>query len=506
MSIKKITALALAMIISVVPVSGITVSAAEAVTSMTYLGSVDKILYIQKNDENIGGYDMMQVSVDNTKRGTDYEWQMEYVMWETCRGYSETQAAAQSRNGFIAVSITVPEEVSKVTGGTVSFQIDSVSNFKSDNNYWFYVGLYPIDYADTVSASSFDEYKGLGFDVYGTGDGGTSTRVQSSEAIGNIADDVEVVKTGSRLTFDVSDYVSDAGPGETIRLAFRAAVPVAGVTLTEPKFEIDAQLREKSAELRLEAFLGWDNAGKVFTVNFKVVNEAGESADAPVTVTYTVPGEDGSDKEITVQSDGDVKGITVQTDVTNRIYTAVIDGTTYTGKAVRASVYSLVVDEIVNGGYDAIDPGKLDSVRIAAANNVIANGGIVFTEALTSEANRIMTLSNDKKTVEMKENARKLGIGFIVTDDRLYVGGDDMTVSAVEYESDIEAKVYSKLTINEDGKSVTLSGLIGENGEVIAAEAVTLSLESVNVEFIETLISENEADGTDAEFDFTPEL
>ena len=66
-------------------------------------------------------------------------------------------------------------------------------------------------------------------------------------------------------------------------------------------------------------------------------------------------------------------------------------------------------------------------------------------------------------------------------------------------------KVYAKLEIDTDNNTVTLSEPIGNYaGEL--AYAITLSLEEVNIEFIETLINESEAADADAEQDFIPEL
>ncbi len=237
------------------------------------------------------------------------------------------------------------------------------------------------------------------------------------------------------------------------------------------------------------AELGWDEASSSFTVNFR----KGENTDA---IEITPEDESGT---FTGQANSvDVtgkEGAAVKTGVTNRIYSAVAvaAGGLKKSEAVKSSVYSLVVNEILNGNYT--DKSNLSPARIAKASEVITKGG--YLDSVTN--NQIITKGQDGNTYTIQSKATDLGIGFVVVDNEIGVGN----VTAAPTSSG-DAKIYDTLTV-ADG-NITLSNSENSPFTVKGQEAITLSLDSVNIEFIETLVEDTEAEGADAAQDFIPEL
>ncbi len=248
-----------------------------------------------------------------------------------------------------------------------------------------------------------------------------------------------------------------------------------------------------------EPTLGWQ--GNKFTINYPV--DTGKKVliyhENPVTgALLPITTESG-----VVTSDD---GVAIATDNTNRIYAAAIYDAVAGTMSAKTSIYSLVVDEILKESYTA---DNIDSAKLAEVNKVIANGGIYYTgdlkkdsTQLADKTSEIMSVTDDNK-ITINDKLVELNIGFVYNGGKLYIGSNtEATVSVPVEDSDMTG-TYKTLTVG-DG-TVTLSDKI-EDGAVVEGEAITLSLDSVNIEFIETLIEEAEADGADAEADFIPEL
>lgn len=265
----------------------------------------------------------------------------------------------------------------------------------------------------------------------------------------------------------------------------------------------------KPAEL-LESSLGWD--GKGFTVNF--TGEAGREVQV-----YKESADGGMEKmgEVLTIADGQT-GVAISTPYTNRIYAAAYTGGTVARLPVKtegASVYSLVIDELLKGELAA---AEADPLMIAETNTVVSAGGMYLIDrALTEEADKIMICSaDDKNTVTVKIDEDKLpglNIGFTVKDGDIALGLSNATGkdSGVKEKNENDANVYRtltlKITMQDDGYTVT--DITAELSEPYGAgtEAVgTLSLESVNIEFVETLLNELTCGEAAAALDFVPEL
>ena len=246
--------------------------------------------------------------------------------------------------------------------------------------------------------------------------------------------------------------------------------------------------------------LGWN--GENFTINF--TGEAGQT----IKVYHENDNGDGTMIEVKDGSKELTEGNTTVAVVpgnTNRIYTATVTADVEGAEGVsieslqseKASVYSLVVDALVAEGEGSVDSNKLEAV-----NKVISSGGVYFEGDTLAEGTELKEKTADIMTVtaenEVTINAAliALNVGFVYNDGNLYVGTGKNAAGAAD-------GTYSKLTIG-DG-TVTLGGKI-ENGKVQSNETVTLSLDAVNIEFVETLVEELEANGVDAEMGLTPEL
>ncbi len=157
--------------------------------------------------------------------------------------------------------------------------------------------------------------------------------------------------------------------------------------------------------------------------------------------------------------------------------------------ANATTLYEEVLKDLANSNYQQGD--SLDPARLASANTVIGLGGLAGIADLQGLQNQIMTAEGN--TVTINTPFKELGIGFKYSADKLYVG--DIAVTGYA-----DGTVYRQLTL-ADGK-VTLSDPFDATGQ----EAITLSLDAVQIEFVETLIESLEAENAGSEADFIPEL
>ena len=184
--------------------------------------------------------------------------------------------------------------------------------------------------------------------------------------------------------------------------------------------------------------------------------------------------------------------VAIKTGATNRWYeisSANAKGAVKSAEPVKESIYSLVVKEILSGKYTGDE--ALSEARIKKASEVITRGGYL-SEVTSAE---IMTKAEDSETYTIQEAATKLGIGFVYYDGVIGIGSEDVTIG------ETADGTYDTLTV--EGGSATLSN---SEGSVFTAEAITLSLDAVNIEFIESLIEETETAGADAQVDMVPEI
>ncbi len=167
---------------------------------------------------------------------------------------------------------------------------------------------------------------------------------------------------------------------------------------------------------------------------------------------------------------------------------AVIDGGEYEVGKVTSSLYKVVIEDIAGGGYSA---DGLNEARLANANKVIADGGLISVSELDNVRSGLMEKVENENAVQIKKEFSDLGIGFLVSGGGLYVGSD-----STKGEGSI---VYTKIAVKDNG-SVELSGAAGTQAVEV------LSLDSVEIEFVETMIEEAAGNGSDTALDFIPEL
>ncbi len=251
----------------------------------------------------------------------------------------------------------------------------------------------------------------------------------------------------------------------------------------------------------LTSELGYDET-KGFTVDFST----GSLGENDAVYIYREADDGGPDVKVSgpitsAELGGD--GYISVAGNSNAVYKALMSVKEADGSVVyrlgKNSIYSLLVSDIAensaeNGAYTA-DGAALSKIRVTKANEIIAKGGVI--EELTDQHKKIMTKADGKKEFTVIPAVFGLGIGFTVQDGKIYVGGTEMTVNG----SGDGASVFNTLTVNGDN-TVTLSVV----NDGVASEAMTLSLDSVNIEFIETLIEESEAEDADMASDFVPEL
>ncbi len=224
--------------------------------------------------------------------------------------------------------------------------------------------------------------------------------------------------------------------------------------------------------------LGWDESKKDFTINVKT------AADGIVVNDTFVAREEGKD------------GVAIWTAATNKpfeIYAANGNGSVKSAKGVTTSIYKMLSDEFKDGKYAEATEATVNDEKAAKASAVITMGGII--DELTEEHTQF--ISKQENTYTIIPDVYKLGIGFVADGGDIYIGAapDKATIS-----KDGDGP-YDTMTVDFESKTVTLSKAVGA-----ALETVTLSLDSVNIEFVETLVEELEANGADAEMGLVPEL
>lgn len=268
-------------------------------------------------------------------------------------------------------------------------------------------------------------------------------------------------------------------------------VKVSGVTSFEKPFTVTTE----AVDAKADAKLGYDGAN--LTLDFTLDDITSKITGAE-SFEVTVSNQDGvkvGEADVT----NDKPNVILTPKDSNTIYTAVIeaikDGASYSVGTVKASLYSEVVENL-EALKDSYSAETVNSDMIAKANEVISHGGIYFTESekLNEQTNKIVDVNTEttgKITVTVNSPYSDYGIGFILADGKVVVGSTEVEAS------DEAGKVYQNFTVDTSNNTVTLSGDGG---------AVTLSLDSVNIEFVETLINETAAEGADSALDFVPEL
>ena len=356
--------------------------------------------------------------------------------------------------------------------------------------------------------NSNEQYPLLSFDIVAGADklseinltGGADTASELNELFAN--------PTISVRDFDTTGAVADRSnhyQGKTVKVY----VPVEGLSalanngISVKMTTVDGTIRAgmitvygvETAKVDLptapEAKLGF--ADGAFFINFEV------SDDSKVVVTPEdgTSSDDGKDIETRAQVFNG--SVTVDTEKTNRIFEATaINSSGIKSIPVVASIYSLVVNELATSTGVAED--KKDAI-----NAVISKGGVYYSgddHKLTAEGGNLfesIDVQDTVVTIKVNESIAGYGVGFVLDkDSEVYFGsGEKATVK-----DEIETAVYDTMTINltDEGNTVTLSNSYNTQ------EAITLSLDAVNIEFVETLIDEIEADGAEADVVFTPEI
>ena len=327
------------------------------------------------------------------------------------------------------------------------------------------------------------------------------------------------VKSGRDYTFTLTQYEDkDTDITGEVTLTFPDAT--GGITGLRTVVYHNGEKLETTANGN-----GVDVKTKTIRGTFTVTTEAangeldaklGAAADGTLTidfpmgdVTSSVTGADSFNVTVTDENNTVVGSGTLPTDNpnviltpadSNVIYTATLEavknGVSYAVASIRASLYSEVVENLkaLSGTYT----GGTDKTMIAKANAVITHGGVYFTSTdgtgLTKETTEIISVTNgaDSYTVTVNTPYSTFGIGFVLDGNTVCIGSIDRTFENAE-----SGKAYDTVTVNKADRTVTLS-----SGE----EVIVLSLDAVNIEFIETAINESEAAGAGAEFDFIPEL
>ncbi len=285
------------------------------------------------------------------------------------------------------------------------------------------------------------------------------------------------------ITLDLTK-VKDFAVKDTLALLILSGNQVYTYSATTDKFPFlsDVETIDIPEIPTIEAKLSWN--GTAFTIDYVPTTEVTPVEGA----TYAVEVSDG---EKTLEGGAYVPskdaGVGIVPNDTNRIYSAtstvtVSDVVFKAETAVKAGIYGLVMDAIVNSTLD----GEINAEQLTVVNEVLKNGNILLTAdeegtlKLTEAADKVMTLEGD--TITLTEKAVQLGLRFTT----IGVGTDAATAPVA--------------TVSDDGKSITLPD------GVTTAEAMVLSLDSVYLEFVPTEMADVDADGADAVQDFIPEL
>ncbi|MGN1098664.1 MAG: BNR-4 repeat-containing protein [Clostridia bacterium] len=226
-------------------------------------------------------------------------------------------------------------------------------------------------------------------------------------------------------------------------------------------------------------FLFGGALGKINGVTYKASISAGETAVGDIEVSS----EKSTIALIPADDSADGYGSNVNYTATLK---AIIGESEFAVGKTTSSLYKAVVEDIANSSYTK---EQLSSDRLANANKVIANGGLVSIAELDDTRSKIMETVEDETAIRIKTEFSELGIGFLCKGGKLYVGsasadGDDTTV-------------YTKISLDRD--TVTLS-----TGEGETQETVSFALDAVELEFIEEMLLEEEINSDlTIDFDFT---
>lgn len=196
---------------------------------------------------------------------------------------------------------------------------------------------------------------------------------------------------------------------------------------------------------------------------------------------------DGSTKvvlEDTDIADGSAAAIFPGSDASNVVflftpYVVLSDGAKVYGKTVKSSLYTEVIKDITNAdnGYTA---ENVNPDRVAKANQIIANGGVISFTELGSWRSQIMSITSEN-TIEINSKLSALGVGFLYSEaNGIYVG--DYTINGA-----VDGTVYTSLTLDSEAGTVTLSN---PTVETAAAESIEIELQAVELEIIEEIIEE----------------
>ncbi len=327
---------------------------------------------------------------------------------------------------------------------------------------------------------------------------GSTMKIESDYNENNYEDvigakDVSAEYTPSANNYETTDLnFENVEVGNTLALLYQTLhhdMSVAGKE--DANYPYLTDIVYEDAPVDVNAYLGRSEDGEL-TIDF----EFGELYDG---ATVEITREDKLEEPLTTPEGlytAAEKVVSIVPTNSNIIYTATVKaaGENLVGTA-KASLYSVVVQNIMDGTLNYSKDniaGMVDKV-----NDVITKGGVYFTKENADDLNeqtaKVVQVTADASTIKVTVNSKlaEYGIGFVLNQGEVCIGSKDRTFS------NAEENVYTEFTINTDDDTVTLAN---------ADSAVTLSLDSVNIEFVETLIEELEAEGADAAQDFIPEL
>ncbi len=165
------------------------------------------------------------------------------------------------------------------------------------------------------------------------------------------------------------------------------------------------------------------------------------------------------------------------------------------GNSKATTLYEELIKDLASGEYDV--SSRLNPARLAAANAIIAKGGLTGLEVDPEVRGQIMEVQDTNKVV-IKEPFKTLGIGFLYKDGEIYVGDNKATAAAAN-----ESDVYQSITIDSSNGTATLGDKFG--AEPDEAETVTISLDEIDHVFVEGLMDIID-DAASGETEFVEEI
>ncbi len=398
--------------------------------------------------------------------------------------------------------------------------------FIEESNFQSWMEKSNIIILDDVinSASAYlaklSEYTRDGFDGVYTAEA-QGVKVEGPSAGVPFSTKLTAEKSGKDYTFNLTQFSgtpADIAGGQNVSLTFPDATGgIGGLRTVVYKDGEEAGSAESGKDVVI------DNVTRLNGVKYTVTTEAADgTADAKLgydganlTVDFLLGGLTGgitgadSFKVTVIDPDGNTVGegaltaekpnVLLTPGDSNAIYTAAVEavknGAAYSVGSVKAALYSEVVENLTNlsDAYNA----EVNNDMIAKANAVITHGGVYFTdgEAPNGDTASIVDVDTDtdaaKITVTVKEPYKSWGIGFLLDGNKVCVGSIDRTFENAE-----AGKVYGGFTIDRESGTLTLSG----------GEALTLSLDAVNIEYVLTLVDELETGGADQQAELEPLL